>query len=228
MQEEKEDAFNLQQLKILEAEKKAGKWGSAGAGNDEETAEKGDDLVIDVAEVKKELGEAGKDLKMWTARAKSRKEGSAGHDKAKKEMAEAEEAIEAFKTQLRDSKTPTQQMVGKCKRPDKLASRRVELALKVLDAQRGEEAALEKQSWLRRSTSSSLTSTQRLKRTSKSSHVKRTPSSIRRTTRGQKPKICSLVTATVSEINCWIRCWTVAPPSRKVSPSCRPCKREWM
>ena len=142
MQEEKEEAINLQQLKVLEAEKKAGKWGPAGAGNDEETAEKDDDLVIDVAEVKKELDEAEKDHKMWTARAKSRKEGSAGHDKAKREVASAEEAIEAYRTQLRDSKTPTQQMVGKCKRSDKLASRCEELAQKMLEAQREEEAAL--------------------------------------------------------------------------------------
>ena len=68
MQEEKEEAINLQQLKVLETEKTAGEWGSAGAGDEEEAA-KNDDLVIDVAEVKKELDEAEKDVKMWTARA---------------------------------------------------------------------------------------------------------------------------------------------------------------
>ena len=83
--------------------------------------------------------------------------------------------MEECRIKLRESRTPTQQMVGKCKRTDKLAERCKVLAQQMLDEQAVGEAALEKRNSIRRNISNFLNSIQKLKVISRSSTVKRTP-----------------------------------------------------
>ena len=137
LEDERGEAAKQRKIQRLEADKKKEKWGAAGGADDEAEAND-DEGVVDVAKINEELEERKGELKTWNARLKKRVEGSADHDKAKAKVAKADAEIEECKTKLRDARTPTQQMVGKCKRSNKLAELCVDLAQKMLDEQRDE------------------------------------------------------------------------------------------
>ena len=95
---------------------------------------------IDVDKVNDELEEKKDELKFHTDRLKKKP----GHEVSKAEAERLGEEIEACKAKLRDARTPTQQMEGKCKRSRKLEDLCEVLGKKMLEEQRCEEQVLAK------------------------------------------------------------------------------------
>ena len=128
---------------------------------------------------------------------------------------------------MRDARTPAQQMVGKCKRSNKLVDRCVVLAKQMLEEQKGEEAALEKAEQHQAKYLELFEEHQKAKEDIEK--LSRETYSIigKRMTREQSSKRCLHQTVITSARKCRIRCWTTTAPSRMASLSCKPCKKEW-
>ena len=123
LQQERDAEADRKAVKLLKAQKEKERWGQDEEGIAEEATGEEEEGVIDEAKVKVELDEAKEDLKTQQERLKKRVKGSPGFVSTKAEVGRLEEAIETCKAKLRDAKTPTQQMEGKCKRSRKLADR---------------------------------------------------------------------------------------------------------
>ncbi len=83
-----------------------------------------------------------------------------------------DKCYEACKAKLRDAKVPTEQMEGKCNRSRKLEDRCAVLGQKMLEEQKGEEQALEKQNSMQRQISSTLMNITSIKKRFKGSRLK--------------------------------------------------------